>query len=573
MNTYRVDSINKQLILEFDKEDKEIVKAVKGVSFSSRYNPVLKIWIIPVDQFSKQLIYPFLKRWGFKHLPTKQQVFEKYDYSLVEKQTELLETVLGKKNFTYKPRKYQFEALGYGIEKGSFINGDDVGLGKTFEAIMYAEYTNSFPCLVVCPASVKYNWFLKWMEIVGPQRTISVIESTETKKRPNNWNSDVTIINYDIIAKKQGKGATVKFIELATTRWKMFIFDEAHFLKEEGSQRAKVARQITKISSGIIQLLTGTATMSKPSELWNLLILIKKSNIFANSFETYIQKYCNGHKDKYGWVHSGSTNLLELNKLLRDTCYLRREKRDVLSELPPVEKVILQVPITNQKDIDSAESDFLDFLYQSNLEKFGIEIAEEKVESALGAETLVKLGALRKLAVEGKLKTIEQFLRDWKVGGKKLVIFGLHREPLDYLSNKFNSKLLAGGVTAIKKQEIVDNWVSNDETFLFANISSGGTGVDGLQKVCSNMLIIELPWRPSDLEQVVGRVDRSGQTEPSTIRFMLSDSTIDKQMWKMLEEKEIATTAANQGIDIISEKSGMKVVMKMLVEEANLKKK
>ena len=50
----------------------------------------------------------------------------------------------------------------------------------------------------------------------------------------------------------------MNFLELATTRWKMFIFDEAHFLKEEGSQRTKVAKQITKISSGIIQLLTGT---------------------------------------------------------------------------------------------------------------------------------------------------------------------------------------------------------------------------------------------------------------------------------------------------------------------------
>ena len=81
------------------------------------------------------------------------------------------------------------------------------------------------------------------------------------------------------------------------------------------------------------------------------------------------------------------------------------------------------------------------------------------------------------------------------------------------------------------------------------------------------MLVIELPWRPSDLEQLVARIDRSGQVDPSTIRFMLSQDTIDKQMWKMLEEKEIATSAANQGIDIVNEKSGMKVVMKMLLED------
>lgn len=561
-NTYRIDSINKQLVLRFDKNNKPLIDEMKQkVSSSSRYNPILKVWIIPVDIWSKDRIYPFLKKWGFKHKPSPQPVSEKYDYSLTGERTEELERVLDSKNFTYKPRGYQIEALDYGIKKGNFINGDDVGLGKTFEAIMYAEYTNSWPCLVVCPASVKYNWFLKWLEIVGLNRTTSVIESEETKKRPRIWDTDVVIINYDIIGKKQGKGATAKFQELLTTPWKMFIFDEAHFLKEKTSQRSSVSKMITKKSNSIIQLLTGTATMSKPSELWNLLVILKKDYLIADSWETYIQKYCNGYKDKYGWQFSGATNLLELNKLLRDTCYLRREKRDVLTELPPVTKVVLEMPITNLKDIKEAEENFLEYLYEAK--------GEEAAESAMGAEGLVKLSVLRRLSIEGKLKAIEQFLKDWKPGGKKLLVFGIHREPLEYLSEKFKSELLAGGVTALKKQEMVSNWVENDEPFLFANISSAGTGIDSLQKVCSNMLVLELPWRVSDLEQLIARIDRSGQTEPSTIRFMLCQDTIDKQMWKMLEEKEIMTTAANQGIDIISEGSGMRTVMKMLISEYN----
>jgi SWI/SNF-related matrix-associated actin-dependent regulator 1 of chromatin subfamily A len=563
-NNYRIDTINRQLVLQFDRNNKAIVDGIKKVSFSSRYNPILNVWIIPIDKWSKGLIYPFLKEFSFKHRPTPQSVFEEFDYSLTPERTEELIRVLNDKNFTYKPRQYQIEALDYGIKKGNFINGDDVGLGKTFEAIMYAEYMNAWPCLVICPASVKYNWFIKWLEIVGGQRTISVIESEETKKRPRIWSTDVVIINYDIIGKKQGKGATTKFDELKTIKWEMFIFDEAHFLKEDKSQRSKVARQITKKSEGIIQMLTGTATMSKPSELWNLLVILKIDHLIANSWETYIQKYCNGHKDKYGWVFSGATSLLELNQTLREIGYLRREKRDVLKELPAITKEVLEIPVTNQRDIDFANENFLEYLWEAK--------GEEAVESAMGAEGLVKLGALRKLAIDGKIKAIEQYLRDWKPGGKKLLVFGIHREPLEYFAEKFNSKLLAGGVTALKKQGIIEDWIKNDEPFLFANIASAGTGVDGLQAVCSNMLVLELPWRPSDLEQLIARIDRSGQLDPSTVRFMLSLTTIDKQMWKMIEEKEISTVAANQGIDIVSEQSGMRMVMRMLLEERKLKK-
>lgn len=561
--TYRLDTVNKQVILNFDFKDKLIVEDLKKVSYSNRYNPVLQIWIIPIDPQNKSRIFPFLSKWKFSHKPVKNTGFQKYDYSVPKSRMLELVKVIGKKKFTYKPRLYQFEALDYGLDKGSFINGDDVGIGKTFEAIMYAEYDDYFPCLVICPASVKYNWAEKWAEIVSPHRTISVIESAETKKRPRNWNADVVIINFDIVGKKQGKGATVNYPELLSIKWKMNIIDEAHFLKEKTSQRSKAVRMMTKKSDAIIQMLTGTATMSRPAELWNLLVILKKDHLIANNWEEFIQKYCNGFKDKYSWNATGATHLLELNTKLRDLCYLRREKREVLKELPLAIKTILKTSVTNLKDIQHASEDLISYLYETK--------GEEAAESAMEAQALVLLGVLRQLAITGKIKSIEQYLNDWKIGGKKLLIFGIHREPLEYLSEKFKSPLLAGGVTAIKKQKIIKEWIKDDTPFLFANQGSAGTGVDGLQEVCSNMLIIELPWRPSDIEQITARVDRSGQTEPPNINFILSEDTIDKQMWQMLSEKEIMTSAANQGIDIEKEASGMKMVMRMLLEEHKIK--
>jgi SWI/SNF-related matrix-associated actin-dependent regulator 1 of chromatin subfamily A len=33
-----------------------------------------------------------------------------------------------------------------------------MGLGKTVQAIATAEHTGAFPALVICPASLKFNW-------------------------------------------------------------------------------------------------------------------------------------------------------------------------------------------------------------------------------------------------------------------------------------------------------------------------------------------------------------------------------------------------------------------------------
>ena len=104
---------------------------------------------------------------------------------------------------------------------------------------------------------------------------------------------------------------------------------------------------------------------------------------------------------------------------------------------------------------------------------------------------------------------------------------------------------------------------------MFANIQSAGTGVDGLQEICSNKIIVELPWRPSDLWQVIGRLDRSGQKFSPNIKYLLSDDSIDVEMWDMLSGKEEVITAVNKGQNIKNSKHGMKAVMDKLKNKKN----
>lgn len=559
MRTYYIDGVNKTINLAF-AYDKDIIQAIKNCDYNARWNPELEVWIIPVNEYSRNNILRLVRAYKFVKIEVKQREDVEVDYSVAKVDLAYVKGLCDAKGFVYTPRDYQLEALAYGIEKGNIINGDDVGLGKTFESIMYAETTNSFPCLVVVPASVKYNWKEKWEEITGNKREIAVIESKETRKRKNNWNADVVVINYDIIGKKQGKGATVRFPQLADIDWKMQIYDEAHFLKNASSQRGAVAKTLTRKDS-IIQLLTGTATMSRPAELWNLLVLIKRDHLIAKHWQQFTTRYCGGYRGKFGWVADGATNTLELNERLRKTCYIRREKRDVLDELPDITKEILKTPITNKRDIDRATTDFIQYVKDT--------LGDEAADRAMEAEHLVALGTLRRLAIEGKIKAIEQYLKDWRTAGKgKLLIFGIHREGLEYLADKFKCPLIAGGVTSKKKQEIVKAWQESDEDFLFANMASAGTGVDGLQNVCSNMLILELPWKPSDLVQVIGRLERSGQKNAVNVTYMLSDENIDVEMWAMLEDKELVTEAVNKGIDVRRDNSGMRAVMWKILENS-----
>lgn len=550
---YKIDNINKTVVFTFGF-DKEIVEQIKKCGFTARWNPELVHWVVGITDYSINPVKKIIRDYNFILDSDKPRPENIFDYSVSTKRLDELSKICEKLDFEYEPRKYQLEALDFALQKGNILNGDDVGLGKTFESIMYAEVIEAFPCLVIVPASVKDQWGNKWSEITKNKTSVSVITGAMKK---NNWNSDVTIINYDMIGKKQGKGATVKFQELKDIKWKMVIFDEAHFLKQSTSNRARAAKIIVK-HKPIIQMLSGTITMNRPIELWNLLILSDNWSKIVRDWMQFVTRYCGGYKSKFGFKTDGATMIFELNDRLRETCYIRREKSDVLKELPDVIKQIIKVPITNQKDIDRAINDFILYIEE--------EKGHEAADKASEAEALVALGVMRRLSIDGKLKAIEGYLKDWAVGDTRLLIFGIHREPLEKLSDKFKSPFLSRAKNSKHKQQMIDDWIKGDDQFLFANITSAGTGIDGLQNVCSNMLVIELPWRPSDLTQLIGRLYRSGQKSVTSVVFMLSSNTIDEQMLDMLNEKERVTEAVNKGIDILALGSGIKLVIQKILK-------
>ena len=57
-----------------------------------------------------------------------------------------------------EPYEYQKEGICFGLENKSVIIGDEPGLGKTLQSIGIVDTANAYPCLVICPSSLKINW-------------------------------------------------------------------------------------------------------------------------------------------------------------------------------------------------------------------------------------------------------------------------------------------------------------------------------------------------------------------------------------------------------------------------------
>lgn len=534
----------------FGALEKSVYKNLKLIS-SFKRNATNKEIYIKSDPAKDFLLKEFVSDNGIEGVDPLSMVrdgckteIKPYKELLSRKDIELLIDSLP---LLKKPRSYQIDYLHYAVNHGNHINGSGVGCGKTKMAIFYAEMLDLFPCMVVCPASVKSGWLREWKE-TNPNRRVSIIS---TSSPPEDFEADVIVINYDILGKRVTKenGKTSLEIRLNGMKKKLFslvIADEIHFLKNRKSIRSKSFKKLARKVPSVIGL-TGTLIMNRPAELLNILMLIERIKEIApdDQYHHYFfERYCNMKETNFGMDISGASNIKELNRLLKECCYFQVSKRDALKELPPISENVVECEITNKRAYKKAKDDLLQFIE----DKFK---DEEKVEKAARAEFLVKLSTLKQLSLEGKEKFIKKWVEEWLEANEeeKLLVFASQSTILTKIAGEFKEGLLITGSTTTKKRdEILQKFFSQKESrVLFANIGCLGTGVDGLQKVCFNMAILELPPRPSDLVQVIGRLERSGQENPVTIQYLLSMETIDRDLWEMLKGKKDVTDMLNKG--------------------------
>lgn len=534
----------------FGALEKSVYKSLKLIS-SFKRNAINKEIYIKSDPAKDFLLKEFVSDNEIEEVDPLSMVrdgckaeIKPYKELLSRKDIELL---IDNLPLLKKPRSYQMDYLYYAVNHGNHINGSSVGTGKSLCSVLYAEMLDLFPCMVVCPASVKSGWLREWKE-TNPDRRVSIIS---TSSPPEDFEADVIVINYDILGKRVTKenGKTSLEIRLDGMKKKSFslvIADEIHFLKNRKSIRSKSFKKLAYKVPSVIGL-TGTLIMNRPAELLNILMLIERIKEIApdDQYHHYFfERYCNMKETNFGLDISGASNIKELNRLLKECCYFQVSKRDALKELPPISENVVECEITNKRAYKKAKGDLLQFIE----DKFK---DEEKVEKAARAEFLVKLSTLKQLSLEGKEKFIKKWVEEWMEANEeeKLLVFASQSTILTKIAEEFKEGLLVTGSTATKKRdEILQKFFLQKESrVLFANIGCLGTGVDGLQKVCSNMAILELPPRPSDLVQVIGRLERSGQENPVTIQYLLSPETIDQDLWEMLKGKKDVTDMLNKG--------------------------
>lgn len=419
-----------------------------------------------------------------------------------------------------KPYKFQLEdARQMAKMGGRVLLSSEMGTGKSLTALLYAKnHPDLRPLLIVCPASLKWNWAHEVSMGLGER--YEILEGRKARKQ-GLLKHRILIINYDIL-----KDWLPYLLELNI---KLLIEDEAHFCASPKTQRTKAVRVLAKNIPHVLAL-SGTPLVNRPSELWPTLNILRP-DLFP-SFFTYAQRFCAPRRVPWGigWDFKGASNIPELNEQLK-CLMIRRRKEDVLKQLPKMRQIVLPIEITNRKEYDHAFKDFLGWLRGR---------APGKVSRAERAERLVKVGYLKRLTAELKMPAVLEWVDNFlQSDDGKIVLFSIHKKTIATIQEHYSkiSVVVDGSVTGHKRQLAVEKFQNNPKTRVFdGNMQAAGVGLT--LTAASTVALLEFPWSPGLVSQAIARIDRIGQTSPTLAYFLVARDTIEEKLLEILQSKQ-----------------------------------
>ena len=441
---------------------------------------------------------------------------------------------------------YQRAGVAYALASRRCFIADEMGLGKTVQAsatieLMASQGEDVFPGAVVCPPNLVVNWQAEWWKFF-PNRNIQIV--TNRKDFPTDY--DIVVIGYSNL--------TTWVRQLSNH--KSYIFDESHYCKTPTSQRTKASKRLARSASpeAPIMLLTGTPVTNRPAEYAAQLDILGQIDKFGGTWGFY-RRYCDAFKDKWGqWHLEGHSNLEELNDRLRSTCYIRRTKPEVMKELPPIihSPLLVQGAAAPMKEYAKAEADIVEYLVQRAKEiarELGLSERSAAVRAKFRAEAsqhLVRISVLRRIAAKAKMASANEWITAHVEEGRKVVIAAHHRDVVDELAREHGGLKIQGGMNVHEVEEAKAEFQNGDAQVMILSIQAAKTG--HTLTAAQDILFMEMPWTPADVDQTVARLHRIGQEGSVTATYMLATNTIDQQIYDLIDSKRSVVDQATEGV-------------------------
>lgn len=451
----------------------------------------------------------------FREMIRSFKALSESDYALPED----METVLR----PYQKTGFQWLKTLEGYGFGGIL-ADEMGLGKTLQVIAFLatvpRKTTQKTSLVVCPASLIYNWGEELTKF-APQLSYRLILGTaaERKALRDRADTDVWVTSYELLRQDIGDYSRQEFY--------CCVLDEAQHIKNAATLTSKAVKQINSRQRFV---LTGTPVENRLSELWNLFDFLMSGYLYTNTaFREKLEKPI---------VKSKNPEASSQLRRLVQPFLLRRRKAEVLKELPPKEEYVRRISLSEE------ERKTYCACVQATVEKLDGEQGKLQILAAL--TRLRQICCDPNLCFENyegetsKLDACMELCQAMVENGHQILLFSQFTSMLDRIRARLDeasisSFTLQGSTTKEKRAKLVKAFNAGEASVFLISLKAGGTG---LNLTAADIVIHFDPWwNQAAQDQATDRAHRIGQQAHVQVYKLIAKDTIEEKILELQEKK------------------------------------
>ena len=356
------------------------------------------------------------------------------------------------------------------------------------------------PTLVVCPASLVYNWTAE-LERFAPSLDVCAIVGAKAQRRVQIAGADehnVVVTSYDLMRRDIDEYAEQDFARV--------VLDEAQYIKNPLTQVAHAAK---RLPAGVRFALTGTPIENRLSELWSIFDflmpgLLGSRESFAKRFESPVE-------------HAEGDSAARLQTLV-SPFVLRRVKEDVVAD-----RIAQQV---QHREASEFKKDKLKVLAELT------KLRQICCDPRLHYEDY-KAGS-------AKLDTCMELVHGALDGGHRILLFSQFTGMLDIISKRLAKEDIAflkltGASSKESRAKMVAQFQAGEVPVFLISLKAGGVG---LNLTAADVVIHYDPWwNVAAQDQATDRAHRIGQQHTVTVYKLIAKDTIEERIMQMQESK------------------------------------
>lgn len=416
------------------------------------------------------------------------------------------------------------------------ILADEMGLGKSVQLIsLVCARRGAGPSLVVCPASLVYNWQAEFQKF-APKLDVAVVAGTAAQRRQvRGERHEVYVTSYDLI-RRDVRGWAEQPLWLV-------VLDEAQYVK---NHETLAARAVKALDAQHHLALTGTPIENRLSELWSIFDFLMPGLLggYDRFRERYEQPIAAGDSDAAARLRSAVGPFI-----------LRRLKTDVLTDLPEkLEQVVYAQMGKEQERLYRASEQALRL---SLTNQDGHAFAHDKLQ------VLAELTRLRQICCDprlvsddyrgrsAKLDAIMELVSSAMDSGQKVLVFSQFTSYLALIAQELEEHEVAyytitGSTPKRKRLQLVDAFNADETPVFLVSLKAGGTG---LNLVGASVVIHADPWwNAAAQNQATDRAHRIGQVRDVTVYKVIAHDTIEERILALQEAKsDLANQVVGEG--------------------------